>query len=294
MDTRFVIASDEGVSRYEDGLATELAHDPAAIAFDDGAGGALMQFTEGFHASTEEDTSIYHARVATEEPVPVVEGNVDVALSLHGTVVGDGRVLAVYSTRRGTTPEDTREELFTYDVGTGDTRRVAEIGGWEEGPVSVSSGGGLHLLNATAGASRWFWFLGADGAPIDLEHNPLPPDEPCVDDVTCPDHPALDPTGRHLAYTRLVPGDDGVIRSWELVVLDLRSGQMLLRLPQGYGPGLAPRSVDMVGGLVVVSRGSADAERPTWSEPLVIDLSEDQPTLSTLPVRGLATLARTI
>lgn len=291
-DPRFVVASDGGVVRYEDGVTTELAHDPAAIAFDDGAGGALMQFTEGFHASTEEDTSIYHARVGTDEPVPVVEGNVDVTLRLHGPVVSDEQVLAVYSVRRGATPQDASEELFTYDVGTGDTRRVLEVGGWEYGPVSVSAGGGLYLLNTSAEASRWFEFVAATGTPVEVEHNPLPPGSPCADDVTCPDHPALDPTGSRLAYTQLVPGDDGVIRSWELVVLDLRTGATLLRLPQQYDAGFAPRAVDTVGGLVVVSRGSADVERPTWSEPLVVDLSGAEPTVSTLPVRGLATLAR--
>lgn len=290
-DLAFVIASDDGVHRVDDAASVEVLHDPASVAFDDGEGGVVVQFSEGYHASTAEDTSIYHLREGAEGPVVIVEGNIDVDVLLHDVFATPRGAVAVFSTRRGDTPETARQELFTYDLGTGDTRLVAQVGGWESGADPISFGADRYALNASAEATSWIEFLDAGGERVRESANPLPPDAPCEDDVTCPDLAVIDPSGQRLAFTRFRQAADGVIRSWELVVLDLRTGTSVLEWEEPYEDGRGPQHVDVAGGLVVVSLGSADPEQRNWAEPLVFDLTGEEPTTSRLPIPGLATLA---
>lgn len=286
----FRVASPAGAHHVLDDEVTEVVHDPAAIAFADGAGGTVVQFTEGFHASTSEDTSIYHVRPDAEGPVVIVEGNIDAAIELHDVVTTGDRATVVYSGRRGDTPETARQELYTYDLGTGDTRLVAEIGGWESGADQLSFGGGRYLINMASEGTSWFAFRDTDGGAVDQPHNPLPEDAACFDDVTCPMNAVLDPTGGQLAFTRYRMADDGVVRSWELVVLDLVSGRSLLEWEEPYDDPHGPVFVDAGGGLVVVSLGSGDPQQPSWVEAIVFDLTGEEPGTSRLPIAGLATL----
>jgi hypothetical protein len=238
------ITADSGYAILEGrGAPHELVERPVAAAFDDLQGGFVFQFP-GAGTDAAADQRIYWSRAAAPEArarLDVSEGSL---LRLWGTeVIGGSPQMILTVVDDAADPAARVERLVLYDFAT--DRVLGEVGGAESGPVTLDYGGGRFVLEQRAGVQSFFEFRNDQGAVIELASNPNPG---CADDVACPAHPAIDPSGSFLAY--LQAGPDG---GYELVILDLDLDEEVSRigLPSPLGE---VTGVDFDGTTALVNR----------------------------------------
>lgn len=208
------------------GAPTRLLDEPVEVAFDDLMGGVLFQFP-GAGADVEADQRVFWSRSASPEAQPFIDViEPDTTLKLWGVEEVEGRPQAILTVIHDfNDPEARREDLVLYDFLTGDAV-LATVGGWESGPAVIDYAGGKFIIERGDEALTAFQFRDVAGNVVELASNPHPG---CLDDPTCPAHPALDSSGGLLAYVQR--SADETSTGVELVVRDIDLGEEIQRIP---------------------------------------------------------------
>ncbi|MGH8875432.1 MAG: hypothetical protein ACRDVM_09315, partial [Acidimicrobiia bacterium] len=283
-----VVANQAGVWHVTSGGESQLVAAPAAVAFDDLAGGVVFQQAAPYD-DTGPSTTIWH--VAAGEAVAIVEEPLDGRLNLLDLADIDGEVSVVFTSETGVGPEDQSQILETVALATGERRAVGEVGGWKSGVSSASWSGDWFALNHFFNGSSRFYALDQAGNEVDLSFNPNPG---CFDDVTCPRSVAVTGDGLWFVYLQLVSGESGFYDDQRLVAVDAATGEVQAGVLLSVA-GFDNRWLHIHWPRVVVSRFGPDEQAmPTEPLfPLLVDLSE--PDAPGVPVEwvGVATVART-
>ena len=180
-----LLASDEGVAVDRGGEPRTLTAIPARRAFHDGAGGVVFQGVAPPQPQAPSPAIMWLPPDGSDAVTVVGDGAAE-RVALHDAAVIDGTPTAVYTASTGDQPQTAEETLRLLRLPDGPTQPVAVVGGWESGARSVSHGGELFGVYRFAEASTWFAFYGPDGEALELDVNPLPERDACVDDVSCP------------------------------------------------------------------------------------------------------------
>ena len=194
-----LLASDEGVAVDRGGEPRTLTAIPARRAFHDGAGGVVFQGVAPPQPQAPSPAIMWLPPDGSDAVTVVADGAAE-RVALHDAAIIDGTPTAVYTASTGDQPQTAEETLRLLRLPDGPTQQVAVVGGWESGARSVSRGGELFGVYRFAEASTWFAFYGPDGEALELDVNPLPERDACVDDVSCPSFVAVSPDGDRLAW----------------------------------------------------------------------------------------------
>lgn len=198
----------------------------------DGAGGMVFQQQIAIEDQSRDRATIHRVAAGTTEPKALVEQDSGHIIEMFGVEDVDGVATLLYTDRTGfDSPETAQTMLVAYDLESGESRDLGVVGGWESGIRTVSYGGGVYAMAASAEGEERFIYIDRDG-PFLPAFDPHPVCQ--VGDVRCPEVPLMSPSGE-LVYARhrfLDPAGDPI---------DLSAGEWVIVNDQGlvvYAGGL--------------------------------------------------------
>ena len=160
----------------------------------DGFGGLVFQVQVSVEDEGGDRAAIFRVSSGTTEPVVIVAQEPGHLITMRGVEDVDGSPTLLYTDRFGMeSPETARSVLVAHDLASGTARELAVVGGWESGIVSISYGGGLYVMEATAESESWFRYLDRDGNEVEPAGDPHPG---CELWIGCPRGPVMTDDGR--------------------------------------------------------------------------------------------------
>lgn len=220
-----------------------VAAERVQLAFAVGDGSFVVQNRTGRFGpggtNSPADTEIRRIGTVNAIVVPAQTGQWN---RLHDVEQIGGRPVALVSIDRGSTPEDTVEELFLVDLDTGERRLVATIGGWEAGTARLHLADGLIVGEWSSEAVTGPLLLDFDGNPA-IDPASVGLEEEYVDCADCPRRFAVSSTGDRLAWV-----ERGIV-----VVYDLPAGRRAAEFSLGSVPSVAVDAVEIAGDAVVLN-----------------------------------------
>ena len=281
-----LIASERGVDLVTpDGRTQALVSIPAQRAFHDGAGGVVFQGIAPPQPTAPSPAIMWLPPDGSDAVTIVPDGAAD-QVTLQGAALVDGAPSAFFTVREGEEdPLQATQNLEVLPVRGGERRTVATVGQWESGAEPISFGDGTFALNAHAEATRWFSFMQADGARVDVPHNPVTEDDPCEGNEDCPSLVAIDEAGHRLAW---VTNSDITI-----VELEDPGTEQTVSLPP-VDNGVRLTGLALSGDTLVANRARQDADPGTQALPAwVYDLSDPGEAPAEGALAGYATVVGT-
>jgi len=160
----------------------------------DGSGGLVFQVQVSVADEGGDRAAIFRVTQGTTEPVVIVAQEPGHLITMRSVEDVDGSPTLLYTDRFGMeSPETARSVLVAYDLASGTARELAVVGGWESGIVSISYGGGLYVMEATAESESWFRYLDREGNEVEPAGDPHPG---CELWIGCPRGPVMTDDGR--------------------------------------------------------------------------------------------------
>jgi hypothetical protein len=195
-----------GLSTIEESGATaEILDGRFHVAASDGMGGLVFQAQVATEDANRSRGSIYRVITGTVEPVPILEQAAGHIIVMRAVEDIEGTPTLLFTESFGyESPETACIVLMAHDLVSGETREVAVVGGWESGIGSVSYGGGILAIEASAESEAAWLFMDTQGQLLAARFNPLVSCE--LGDVRCPASPTMAPDGR-LVYVRNIFSD---------------------------------------------------------------------------------------
>jgi hypothetical protein len=249
----------------------------------DGFGGLVFQVQVSVEDDGRDRAAIFRVQQGTTEPVVIVAQEPGHLVTMRGVENVDGSPTLLYTDRSGMeSPETARSVLVAYDLASGVARDLAVVGGWESGIVSISYGGGLYVMEATAESESWFRYLDRDGNEVQPAGNPHPG---CELWIGCPRGPVMTDDGRvvfHRSQFYDVDGDPidfpqtGVVVLNDLGLFHYDEEETLIAATGEFTEVVAIVAADLSSGEEVVLR-SAEVDR----QP-----GEDGPAFLAIDVQG--------
>jgi hypothetical protein len=224
--TPFLIEGDERVLAVgTDGTEQVVYRGRYHAVASDGAGGLVFQQEIAIEDQARHRATIYRVLAGTTEPLPLVEQAAGHIIEMFGVEDVDGVPTLLYTDRTGMdSPETAQTMLIAHDLGSGETRELGVVGGWESGIRTVSYGAGIYAMAASAEGEEWFRYLDAFGEEYFPYFDPHPGCQ--VGDVRCPEVPVMGRTGELVTvhHRFLDPAGDPI---------DLSSGEWVIVNDQG-------------------------------------------------------------
>lgn len=202
----------------------------------------------------------------------------------------DGEIAVIYG--EVPSPDDVEPgEANLWLQRFGQPRSEAVNLGWFTGPEygvdAATRGGDRIAISAGADLGEIFSFVDLEGTEIDEPNNPVPVGHR-YNEPPWYQHVALAPDGGTLAF---IEGPDDPIGDWDLVVVDLETGDNLARITLYEQGTETVTHLDFDGTWAVISRDDPIVDR---SEPVTaLAVNTATGTVSSLPgTAGIVTLGR--
>ena len=275
-DGKFLWVGVDGVERVVyDGRYHAIASD--------GLGGLVFQVQVSVEDEGRDRAAIFRVQPGTTEPVVIVAQEPGHLITMRGVEDVDGSPNLLYTDRSGMeSPETARSVLVAYDLASGTGQELAVVGGWESGIVSVSYGGGLYVMEATAESESWFRYLDRDGNEVEPAGDPHPG---CELWVGCARGPVMTDDGRvvfHRSQFFDVDGNQidlpetGVVVLNDLGLFHYDPEETLIAATGEFTEEVAILAADLSSGDEVVLRSAELVRRP----------GEDGPAFLAIDVQG--------
>jgi hypothetical protein len=250
----------------------------------DGLGGLVFQVQISVEDSNRDRAAIFRVAPGTTEPVVIVAQEPGHLITMLGVENVDGSPTLLYTDRSGMeSPETARSVLVAYDLASGTSRELAVVGGWESGIVSISYGGGLYVMEATAESESWFRYLDREGNEVEPAADPHPG---CQMWIGCPRGPVMTDDGKVVFHRSQFYDADGnpieLPRTGVVVLNDLGlfhydAEETLIAAAGEFTEVVAVVAADLSSGDEVVLRSAALDRQPGQDGPvfLAIDVRGD-------------------
>lgn len=287
-----LMADDEGVHLVgQTGPVVTLSDEAAERAFDDGAGGFVVEAaTAGDDA---ESPAIRWRALGSEVTVEVVRAGLSDAVELRDGGLVDGEPAAVFTVFEsgGQDPAAYEESVQYRLLPDGDRERVKLINSFEGGFSAATIGTDTIAVEQFESATTLMGVLDLDGEPVDGPAVPLDVDG-CFDSVECPTGLSQSADGQRLAW--LTGQLDGTEHTTTLYVVERDGTEVAeLTLPGELLPdGVRPDDTDVGTGFAIVNRVATTDDpsraQPEWLAAIQVNLSTGE--AYELPVAGYASL----
>ncbi len=191
----------------------------------------------------------------------VVTAEPDTWLQLHDVGLVDGHMTVFYNVNRphnGAT-DDTSDEVFAMDLLTGESRKIADAGGWESS-VELNFGGGVLVGLLSAEAQVYPHSLDLDGQPDVVDMQIVGLQDVYTDDPTAPWALTISSNGDRLSWVSpMMTEDGGNLVGYEVTIAPTDGSEpLMITLPAG--PTLMNDLVDYGDYLLVDANPSGDIQ----------------------------------
>lgn len=257
-----LVAGPGGIQRLAGSRATTLSNGSAAIAVER-AGTVYFQGAAGRYGEDGSSNDPATTAIRRLDGTALVAPEGEQWLTLHDAgVTADGTPVLIYTASSGDGPpvEDnptpSSEVLYRYEITTGTSVRIAEVGGWEFGTGPLSFGTELVGGTWSAEASYGPLLLALDGTTL-AEAGRYGLEDGYTDCEDCPTAFSVDGPGGRIAWIdsgrfRVATRSDGVITLDFPVVAD--TSYTATALADGFAvlsrPNLPALLLDLTSGAV--------------------------------------------